>query len=181
MTPRRALLATLITATAGLSTLAAAQPAAADPTDTSTTTVTVTGGTLEISVTAVPSSLGSRPNSRNGTTISGGVGRVTVTDDRNAPAGSGWVASVVSTRFTPVSGPAIPASRVAYKAGSITKDGTATYTANNPRNLTHATAAVTASKITGNNTATWDPTIKVSIPAGLAAGVYTATITHSVV
>jgi hypothetical protein len=39
---------------------------------------------------------------------------------------------------------------------------------------------VTASEITGDNTATWSPTIRVSLPSGMAAGVYTGTITHSV-
>ena len=58
--------------------------------------------------------------------------------------------------------------------------GTATYRANDPENLTGASAAVTATDISGNNPATWTPTIHVSVPGGLAAGVYSATITHSV-
>jgi hypothetical protein len=41
-------------------------------------------------------------------------------------------------------------------------------------------AAVTASAISGDNSAIWNPTITVTIPGGTAAGVYTATITHSV-
>jgi hypothetical protein len=39
---------------------------------------------------------------------------------------------------------------------------------------------VTASEISGNNVASWTPTITVKIPAGVLAGTYTGTITHSV-
>jgi len=49
------------------------------------------------------------------------------------------------------------------------------------RTLLVAIAAVTATGITGDNSATWNPTINVAVPGGMAAGVYSATITHSVV
>jgi hypothetical protein len=90
------------------------------------------------------------------------------------------VASAVSTKFASASGPAIPARAVSYAAGPIRKVGTATYTANPTANLGHLVPVVTASEITGNNTATWSPTIRVNLPSGMAAGVYTGTITHSV-
>ena len=101
-------------------------------------------------------------------------------DARSAAAGSGWVASVISTAFTPPAGPAIAASAVGYTAGPITKVGTATYTANNPANLTGVVPAVTATGITGDNSATWNPTINVAVAGGTVAGTYSATITHSV-
>jgi hypothetical protein len=63
----------------------------------------------------------------------------------------------------------------------ITKLGTATYTANNPGNLTGVSSAITATGITGDNSATWTPTVSVFVAGGMAAGVYSATITHSVV
>jgi hypothetical protein len=90
------------------------------------------------------------------------------------------VASAVSTAFTTPGGPAIPASRIRYTAGKIEKSGTATYTANNPKSLKKATPVVTATEITGNNTATWTPTITVDVPGNTVAGTYSATITHSV-
>lgn len=169
------------TTATGLMTLGIAVPASADDTGTSTATVTVTGGALEISVKTAPRSLGSRGNSAKAATVSGSLGEVVVSDNRAAPEGSGWVASVVSTPFRSRTGPAIPASRVGYTAGKIDKVGTATYQANDPENLSRASAVVTATDITGNNTSTWTPTIHVNVPGGLAAGVYTATITHSVV
>jgi hypothetical protein len=125
-------------------------------------------------------SLGTRSNTIGGGVISGPLGQVQVTDARSAAAGSGWVVSVISTAFTPPAGPAIAASAVGYTAGVITKVGTATFTANNPANLTGVSPAVTATGITGDNSATWNPTINVSVPGGAAANVYSATITHSV-
>ncbi len=128
------------TTAAGLMTLGIAVPASADDTGTSTATVTVTGGALEISVKTAPRSLGSRGNSAKAATVSGSLGEVVVSDNRAAPEGSGWVASVVSTPFRSRTGPAIPASRVGYTAGKIDKVGTATYQANDPENLSRASA-----------------------------------------
>lgn len=165
-------------ATAGLCLVAVAVPASADgPTGA---TLTIMGGTLEITVPGAAADLGSRANTVSGGTISGPLGEVQVTDARSAAAGSGWVTSVISTAFTPPAGPAIPASAVSYDVGPVVQVGTATYTANNPGNLTGASAALTATAITGDNSATWNPTLSVAIPGGMAAGVYSATITHSV-
>lgn len=164
---------------AGTLTIGVGLPAAADgPT---TATVTVTGGSLEISLPASAGNLGTQANTVAGGTISGPLGQVQVNDARSAAAGSGWVVSVIATAFTPPAGPAIPASAVGYTAGLITKVGTATYTANDPGNLVGVIPAVTATGITGDNSATWNPTISVDVPGGMAAGVYSATITHSVV
>jgi hypothetical protein len=162
-------------------TLGAGVPALADTTGPTTATISVTGGFLSITVPADAGSLGTRTNSVGGGTINGPLGQVQVEDARSAAAGSGWVTSVISTAFTPPSGPAIAASAVSYTAGTITKVGTATYTANDPANLTGVSAAVTATGITGDNSATWNPVIHVAVPGGMAANVYSATITHSVV
>jgi len=168
----------LIVTIAGMLALGIALPASAEPT---TATITVTGGSLSITVPADAGNLGTRMNTVAGGTISGPLGQVQVNDARSAVAGSGWVSSVISTAFTPPTGPAIAASAVGYTAGPITKVGTATYTANDPGNLTGVAPAVTATGITGDNSATWNPTINVAVPGGTAAGVYSATITHSVV
>jgi hypothetical protein len=146
----------------------------------STATITVLGGSLSISVPPDAGNLGSRADTVAGGTISGSLGQVQVNDARSAAAGAGWVVSVISTAFIPPAGPAIAASAVGYTAGPITKVGTATYTAGDPTDLTGVVVAVTASGITGDNSATWNPTINVAVPGGMAAGVYSATITHSV-
>jgi hypothetical protein len=171
----------LVAATAGLFTLGFALPASADTSGTSAATVTVEAGGLAITVPTGTANLGTRVNTVLAGTISGPLGQVQVDDARGAAAGSGWVASVIATAFTPPAGPAIAASAVGYTAGTITKVGTATYTANAPGNLTGVAPAVTATGITGDNSATWNPTISVAVPGGMAAGVYSATVTHSVV
>jgi hypothetical protein len=169
--------ATATVAALALLVLGVAQPASADVT---AATVTVTGGSLSISAPVNAGNLGTRANTVVAGTISGPLGQVQVLDARSPIAGSGWVASVISSAFTPPTGAAIAASAVGYTAGPITKVGTAVYTANDPGNLTGVSPAVTATAITGDNSATWTPTISVLVPGGMAAGVYSATITHSV-
>ena len=112
---------------------AATLPASADTTGA---TITLTGGALSITAPADAGNLGTRANTVLGGTVSGALGQVQVNDARSAVAGSGWVATGISTAFTPPTGPAIAASTVSYAAGTITKVGTATYTANNPRDMT---------------------------------------------
>jgi hypothetical protein len=170
----------LVVTAVGLFAFGFAVPASAAGPGQSAATVTVTGGALSITVPTDAGNLGTRADSVLGGIISGPLGVVQVNDARSAAAGSGWVVSVISSAFTPPSGPAIAASAVSYTAGTITKVGTATYTANDPVNLTGVAAAVTATGITGDNSATWNPTITVTVPGGAAAGVYSATITHSV-
>lgn len=158
-------------------TVGSALPASADPTPA---TFTITGGSLSITVPTASADLGTRANTVQGGTVSGPLGQVQVNDARSMAAGSGWVASVISTAFTPPSGPAVAASAVSYTVGAITKVGTATYTPNDPANLTGVAPAITATGITGDNSATWNPTINVAIPGGMAANVYSAVVTHSV-
>jgi hypothetical protein len=167
----------LLVATAtGMLALATALPASA-----TTGTITVTAGSLSITVPTDAGNLATKAETVGAVVISGTLGEVQVNDARNAAAGSGWVVSVISSAFTPPAGPAIAASLVSYTAGAIIKVGTATYTANNPPNLTGVAPAVTATGITGDNSATWNPTISVAVPGGTAAGVYSAIITHSIV
>jgi hypothetical protein len=170
----------LLATAAGMLTLGTALSPSALAADTSTS-ISVTGGALSITVPTTAGSLGTRANTVLAGTLSGALGQVQVNDARSAAAGSGWVASAISTAFTPSSGPAIAASAVSYAAGTITKVGTATYTPNDPPSLTGVAPVVTATGITGDNSATWNPTINVLVPGGMAANVYTATITHSVV
>ena len=168
----------LVAMTMGMLPVGIALPASADPTDVS---VTVTAaGTLSITVPADAGSLGTLKSTPGGGTINGSLGTVQVLDERGV-VGGGWVMSAISTALTPFAGPTIAASLIGYTAGVITKVGTATYTANDPADLTGVVPVVTATGITGDNSATWNPTINVAVPGGMAAGVYTGTITHSVV
>jgi hypothetical protein len=181
MRKRHVFAAAIAALTLSLTTVATlAVPAFAATAGGTTASFTLTGGTLSITVPTTPVSLGSSPEAVAGQVISGPLGQVQVTDARDPAAGSGWVATVISAAFTPGAGPAIAASAISYNAGPITKVGTATYTANNPVDLTATVAVVTASGITGDNSATWNPTISIAVPGGTAATSYSALITHSV-
>ena len=171
-----------VAAVAGMLVIGGSLPASAGTSGATTASVTVTGGSLSITVPATAAnsgSLGSRVNTFNGGNIAGSLGQVQVEDARSAAAGSGWVTSVISSAFTGPGG-SVAAGQVGYTAGTIGKEGTATYTANNPASLVGVAPAVTATEITGDNRATWTPTIDVDVPGGTVAGTYSATITHSV-
>src|SRR5580704_4470008 len=81
----------------GLLVFGVAVPASASPPGVTGATIAVTGGALAISVPTGTVALGTRADTVGGGTISGQLGEVQVTDARGAPAGSGWVASVIST------------------------------------------------------------------------------------
>ncbi|MEV0457276.1 hypothetical protein [Catellatospora methionotrophica] len=162
-----------------------AGPAAAAPGDTIVTLTVVGSGGLTISV-PLASNLGT---GSEGTTISGQMGPVVVLDLR-ALLTPAWTASVVSTAFTTGGagpGESIPAANVKYWSGPATITlGTGTFT---PGQINAAAAQVinvprtafSHTGGTGSNSATWNPTLVVAIPADAVGGVYTGTVTHSVV
>ena len=136
-------------------------------------------GPLTISAPTSNVSLGSQVSSNVATTISGQLGTVTVSDDRGGTRT--WVASVIATAFVPpLTGTALAASTISYSAGPITIVGAATGTAVAAPSLSGVSPVVNGGS-TGSGTASWNPTISVAVPADFVAGVYTSTITHSVV
>jgi hypothetical protein len=153
-------------------------PGPGDP-DT-TVTFTVTSGALTMTAPAT-ANLGS---GAPGTTISSAIGTVTVTDDR-ALLTAAWTATASSTDFTTGGGtPAetIPVGDVTYDPGSITSTtGTITVTPASAITLSaDPQTVVTGTEGVGNNTATWNPTLAVAVPAAAVGGVYTGTLTQSV-
>ena len=118
-----------------------------------------------------------------GGTASARLGTVQVTDDRASLAG--WTATVSSTDFTTGAGTAaqtIPARDILYSiTGFASTTGSATFTPTPGTNLSTALqAAAQATNAHGDNSATWNPLIQVTVPSGTAAGTYSAIITHSV-
>jgi hypothetical protein len=182
---RTRLAAALGTAAAVAAAVATAAPAYAAPTGDTTVTFTIDSGTLDITV-PVSSDLGTGDP---GTTISGQLGPVTVVDSR-ALLTAAWAATVSSTDFT--TGGATPGETVAvgdvdYWSGPFTATvGTGTFNPGQPTNstafpLTGAPQPVASlSEGSGNNSATWNPTLDVAVPAGAVGGTYTGTVTHSV-
>ncbi len=146
-------------------------------------TATATGGTLSITVPAGQVDLGTFAFAPAEHTVSGVLGTVEVDDTRGGSEDTGWVVNVSATAFTPPSGPPIDASSVGYSAGPITQiRGAWTFTDTAPSDLSVATPALWANGSSGANAAAaaWRPTLLVLVPAGAVAGVYSASITHSV-
>ena len=154
--------------------------ASTDPSGASEATITIEGGSLGITVPTDTADLGTFVNVVGGDSVSGELGWVTVSDARSPAAGASWTASGISTAFTPASGPAIAASAVGYAPGVVDEVGTVTIATQDQTDMTAVVPVVEASAITGDNSATWNPEITVDVPGGMAAGTYTATITHSV-
>jgi hypothetical protein len=155
---------------------ATAPGASGDP-DT-TVTFTVTSGLLTMTAPAT-ADLGSGVP---GATITGTIGNTTVTDDRAQLAAS-WTATASSTSWTTGGGaPAetIPATDATYSPGALTTTGIIT---DRPFDITLSSGpqtVVTGTGGTGDNSATWDPTLHVSVPAAAVIGTYTATLTQAV-
>ena len=151
-------------------------PSGGDP-DT-TVTFTVTSGDLTMTAPDTVDLGSGAP----GTTISGALGAVTVTDDRALLAATWTVTASASDWTTGDATPAetIPATDASYDPGSITTTGTATDTGT-PITLSDTAAPVVAETDgVGDNTASWDPTISVAVPAPAVGGAYTGTLTQSV-
>lgn len=143
--------------------------------------VTATG-VLAISAPATVSLSTAAP----GSTATGQMGTVSVTDDRNVGS---WTATASSTTFVTGTGGAaqtIPLTNISYWSGPATATtGTGTFTpgqltAGNSVVLTGPQTAFSLAAGSGVNGASWNPGLSVLVPPGAVAGTYTATITHSV-
>ncbi|MEU4570247.1 hypothetical protein [Micromonospora sp. NPDC023956] len=159
-----------------------AAPAAAEDTIV-TLTVDAAGG-LSITVPA-RANLG---HGVEGSTVSGQLGPVTVLDQRGSLTPN-WTATVVSTDFTTgggSSGETIPNINVRYWSGPATATaGGGVFTPGQPTAAEQVVINVPRTAFShtggsGNNFATWNPTLLVNIPDGTVEGVYTGTVTHSV-
>ncbi|MEV4119810.1 fibronectin type III domain-containing protein [Micromonospora sp. NPDC049645] len=139
-------------------------------------------GGLSISVPAI-SALGTVTSGTTG--VSGRLGPVTVTDDRG-PFSGNWVSVVSSTSFTTGSGSGgqtIPNSNITYASGAaVASTGVGTFIPQPGAVLdTPRTAAGWSGQTGGPNSATWNPSLFVTIPSGVVVGDYVAVVTHSVI
>jgi hypothetical protein len=163
----------------GTGVLAFTVPVVAASASTTPVTVEVGGGSLGISAPDGAVDLGSVPASTGAQTVQHLLGTVTVTDDRAGTAG--WVATAEAADFTgPQTISTSAAGLVTYNPGNVTVTGTASVAATFENQLYPAGPVETAKGVSGNNTAAWNPTITVTIPANALAGTYSTTVTHSV-
>lgn len=174
---------------AGVAVAPPAQAGTCAASTTCSTTVTFTvaaEGGLQITVPDT-ASLGS---GNSGGQISAQLGPVTVSDQRAALTAT-WVASVVAAAgaFTTGGGTAaetVPTTAVLYWSGPATATtGTGTFVpgqvnAAAAQSLDASRTAFSKTTGSGDNSATWNPTIVVNVPAQAVAGVYTGTVNHSV-
>ena len=170
----------LVGAAAATLAVGTALPAAAGTTGTTATTFTLTSGGLSINV---PSAANLGSAAVDSGTITGQLGAVTVTDDRSGLATS-WTVTASSSDFTTGGSTAaetIDSDQINYAPGSPTAEtGSATFTPGTAGPLYPARTAFYASNIIGNNSATWDPTLTVAVPAQAISGTYSGTVTHAV-
>jgi hypothetical protein len=169
----------VLTGAAALIAIAPALPAGASIAGDTPAVIELSGGSLNITVPTGPVALAS--GAVTDTSESGQLGTVTVTDSRAADPAS-WTASVSATPFQSGSH---SLGAETYETGVVSSTGIpiSQFTIASP--LTLSTTPQSPVKLnptfSGNNTATWNPTITVAVPAGSVAGAYTAVITHSVI
>ena len=156
-------------------------PTTADASVNTPATFTLMSGSLSISVPTGPVDLGSAATTAS--SLSGQLGTVTVTDGRGLLVAT-WSATVSSTDFTTgtaTTHETVTKSNIAYSAGAATSTtGIGVFTPGVLANLSSAGTAGAWTVGVGNNSASWNPTINVTIPAGSVTGTYSGTITHSV-
>jgi hypothetical protein len=155
---------------------------AADAADT-TATFTITGGSLAISVPA--STVALNTVSTGASSASGQLGPVTVTDTRGALLAT-WTTTFSSTIFSTGASASetVALANITYASGLATATtGVGAFVPIVATAMTAAPAGRTVSWAAGigNTSATWNPTLAFSLLSSQVAGVYTGTVTHSVV
>lgn len=160
----------------------AGSPGGGDPDTTVTFSVNVGGLTMTAPASA---DLGSGdPGTTITGTLAGTSGQNVVVTDLRATLGGTWTATASSTDWTTGTGATlstIPVADATYDPGTITVTGTSNAaTEGHIITLSGTPQDVVTATVTGNNTATWDPTIAVAVPDAAVGGAYTATLTQSV-
>ncbi len=110
--------------------------------------------------------------------ISGSLGTVTVSDLRGTA--EGWQVSAASTTFVGTDSGTISGG-VSYNSGDVTAStGTGTFDTEGATTMTTTAAPVFTAATSGNNTASFTPTLTVSLPANALVDTYDGTVTTSV-
>jgi len=153
--------------------------ASAATTGETVTTFAVSADSSGLAITVpVSKNLGS---GAPGSSISTTLGAVTVSDTRALLLGN-WTASVSATDFShaTVTGAngTIGAANVSYSPGTASASS-GLPAAGAGGSLEQSRTAFSRTGV-GNSSATWDPTVTVSVPAQAVGGTYSGTITHSV-
>jgi hypothetical protein len=170
-------------------TLAAAAltvPLLAGGAEAQSVTFTLGGGSLAITEPGNATITAGLLSGLAGTSFSGSLGNTTVTDTRGGI--TGWASTVAQTTAFTDGTTTIPAANVkAWVPALIVPTGVATVTSGlyvtelSGLALTGAAQTlVTAIAVVGNNSATFNPSIAVTVPSNATAGTYTGVITQTV-
>jgi hypothetical protein len=147
-----------------------------------TTTFTLAGNGLSISVPGSADLSTSGSTLIGATSLSGTLGTVTVTDNQGTLAHT-WTATVSATDFTTGGGGAnktVTKDNASYTPGTVSSSGIGAAVGTPALSLSTSASVVTATAVIGAMSASWDPTVSVTIPSSVIAGTYSGTITHSV-
>jgi len=153
---------------------ATALPASAADTGDTTATFTLAGGSLDVTVAAGAELTDGAPGAAS---VSGSLGAVGVSDTRGSTAG--WVVSAASTTF--VDGATSISTGVSYNAGAATATtGIITAGTDGATDIAAVAPVADGTAASGNNTASFSPTLTVTLPASALAGDYQGTVTTSI-
>jgi len=149
-------------------------------------TFTLTSGSLAIAEPGAATLTAGALSGLTGTSFTGSLGNTTVTDTRGGI--TGWATTIAQTTAFSDGTTTIPAGNVkAWVAAPIVPTGVATVTSG--LYLTQLTGLtltgigqtfVSATAVLGNNSATFNPSIAVTVPNDATAGTYTGVITQTV-
>ena len=178
---RKALFAgTLAAAAAGLSFTGT-------PAQATSVTFSLTGGSLSVSQPSSAAALtGGALSGIAGTALTGSLGTTTVTDARGGV--TGWASTIAQTTALTNGTTTIPVGNTkAWVGAAIVPTGVAVVTSgtyvSQVTGLTLSGSAqtlVSATAVVGNNSASFNPSIAVTIPSDATAGDYTGAITQTV-
>ena len=164
---------TLAVAGSVLALLPVGSAMAASTGDT-TATFTLAGGSLDVTAAAGAALDDGAPGVAS---VSGSLGSVAVSDTRGSTAG--WVVSASSSTFVDTAGSS--STGVSYDSGAATATSGTVTAASAGATASAAEAPVaTGTAASGNNTASFAPTLTVTLPASALAGDYQGTVTTSI-
>ena len=174
----------LLTGVAALAFSAAAMPAFAAE-STTNVTFSISAGALSISAPS-SASLGSFGAGTGVTNVSGKLGSTTVSDLRSSLAGAYNVTATASNFTTGAGGlnETVLGANVTMFSGPSTHTNTSATLAVVDTTVGVPAAGVlpilTVTGYTGNDSASYNPTVAIPVPATNAAGTYAGTITQTV-
>jgi hypothetical protein len=156
------------------------------PADAQSITFTLGGGSLSISEPGAAALTAGALSGLAGSAFTGSLGNTTVTDQRGGVAG--WSTTIAQTTAFSDGSTTIPVGNTkVWVAAPIVPTGVAVVAAGTY--LTQVTglaltssgqAFVSATAVVGNNAATFNPSLAVTVPSNATAGTYSGVVTQTV-